>query len=436
MLIYYFMIGWRNLRRNPVLTTLMVLTLAIGVASSISTLTILHMMSGDPIPGKSARLLVPLLDNGPVEGYTPGEEIDDAQMSYRDVSNLLASNQGERRTALFNVAAAVEPQRADLPVLRAGGTAPTHDFFAMFEVPMRYGQAWGEAEDRSGADVVVLSRALSETLYGNDNPVGRRVRMFERDFQIVGVSDTWQPQPHFHHLIGNNTFGGGDEFFIPLRSAIRHELEHEGNMNCPGDRTPGFQGLLDSECTWIQFWFESSGADGRAALRNYLDSYTAEQARLGRFKRHNPNRLFDVMEWMDYLKVVGNDQHLAVWLSLGFLVLCLINTVGLLLAKLSTRAGEVGVRRALGASRRDIFRQFLVETGLIGLGGGLLGLLLTWLTLHLIAGQSEKMAVVAQLDWTMLLATFALALGSALLAGILPTWRACQVTPAIQLKSQ
>jgi putative ABC transport system permease protein len=59
----------RSLRRNPALTALMVLTLAIGVAASVSTLTILHVMSGDPIPHKSERLFVPLFDVGPLEGY-------------------------------------------------------------------------------------------------------------------------------------------------------------------------------------------------------------------------------------------------------------------------------------------------------------------------------------------------------------------------------
>ena len=56
MFSYYFKLGVRSLRRNPALTALMVLTLAIGVAASVSTLTILHMMSGDPIPEKSDRL--------------------------------------------------------------------------------------------------------------------------------------------------------------------------------------------------------------------------------------------------------------------------------------------------------------------------------------------------------------------------------------------
>jgi putative ABC transport system permease protein len=60
--------------------------------------------------------------------------------------------------------------------------------------------------------------------------------------------------------------------------------------------------------------------------------------------------------------VVGKDSKLSAWLAFGFLVLCLVNTIGLLLAKFSVRAAEVGVRRALGASRSEIFRQFLIET--------------------------------------------------------------------------
>src|SRR3954468_20023257 len=98
---YYLLLGVRSLRRNPALTALMVLTLAVGVAASIATLTILHVMSGDPIPGKSDRLFVPLVDNGPTEGYKPGDEPNDNQISYRDATNFLNIKVGERRTAIF-----------------------------------------------------------------------------------------------------------------------------------------------------------------------------------------------------------------------------------------------------------------------------------------------------------------------------------------------
>jgi putative ABC transport system permease protein len=139
---------------------------------------------------------------------------------------------------------------------------------------------------------------------------------------------------------------------------------------------------------------------------------------------------------MAYLQIISNDTRLSVWLSFGFLLLCLVNTVGLLLAKFSVRAPEVGVRRALGATRSAIFRQFLVESAVVGVAGGLAGVLLTLVALALISRQSRVLATVAHLDVTMLLLTFVLAIVASLLAGLLPTWRASQVTPAVQLKSQ
>ncbi|MDB5916434.1 MAG: transporter permease [Massilia sp.] len=439
MFSYYFKLGVRSLRRNPALTALMVLTLAIGVAASVSTLTILHVMSSNPIPHKSDRLFVPVIDNGPLEGYNPADTTvnTNEQLSYIDAQNFLKSGPGERRMALFGVSPSIEPARRDLPVMTVEGLAASRDFFAMFDVPFLYGQAWSEAEDKAGADVVVLSAALSEKLFGAVNPVGQRIRMSGHEYQVIGVLKPWLPVPKFYRLVGGGgAFSQEDELIMPLSSAIRHESGHSGSMSCSARREPGYQGLLASECTWLQFFFETKSAAARAELQNYLDSYAAEQRKLGRMKRAAPNQLFDVMEWLEYRKVVGNDSRLSAWLAFGFLLLCLVNTIGLLLAKFSVRAAEVGIRRALGASRREIFRQFLTETAVVGLAGGALGLLLAFGALALIAMQSKKLAAVAHMDWQMLALTFMLALLAAVLAGLLPTWRACQVTPALQLKSQ
>ncbi len=436
MLSYYFMLGVRSLRRNPVLTALMVLILAVGVAASVSTLTILHVMSGDPIPHKSERLLVPRLDNGPTKGYTPGEREGD-EMSYRDAVNLLASGQGERRTAMRGVGGTIEPARKDLPVFTAEGLTPTRDFFAMFEVPFVHGGPWSEADDKAGADVVVLSSKLAERLFGHANPVGQRVRMLGYDYAVVGVYGNWKPVPRYHRIIGGpGAFGEEDEFYIPFHNAIRHEFAQNGNMSCSSDRGPGYQALLDSECIWIQFWFELHSASERPQLQAWLDAYAAEQRKLGRMQRAAPNDLFNVMEWLAEQKVVGNDSRISAMLAFGFLLLCLVNTIGLLLAKFSVRAPEVGVRRALGASRKEIFSQFLIESAVVGLAGGILGLLLALGALALIGSISAQIAVTTNMDWVMLLATFVMSVTAAVLAGLLPTWRACQVTPALQLKSQ
>ena len=434
---YYFRLGVRSLRRNPALTALMVLTLAIGVAASISTLTILHVMSGDPIPHKSARVFVPLIDARPLEGYNPADTgWKDPQLSYRDALALLAGLPGERRTVMYNVAAPLEPARRDLPVMELRGIAVTHEFFGIVEAPFLHGQPWSDNEDKAGADVVVLSRALAETLFGNADPVGQRVRILGHDFQVVGVLKTWRVLPKYYRLGGSFETAREDDFYMPFNSAIRHKTGSNGGMACFHRREPGWQGLLDSECTWLQLLVETRTGAGRSDVQAWLDNYTSEQRKVGRFQRKVPNAVLDMVQWMEFHHVVSDDSRLSAWLAFGFLLLCLVNTVGLLLAKFSARAAEVGVRRALGASRRAIFAQCLTEAGVVGLAGGVAGLGLSFGALGLIGTQSAEMQLVARMDWQMLLLTFAMALAAAMLAGLLPTWRACQVTPALQLKSQ
>jgi putative ABC transport system permease protein len=430
---HYFALGLRSLRRNPALTVLMVLTLAVGVGASVATSTLLHAMGANPMPSKSDRLFVPLFDVSPPER----PKRPDYQVTYPDTANLLASGQGVRRTAIFGVALAVQPQRKELGVIAGRGLAVTADFFPMFETPFLAGNAWSPQDDAKGADVVVMSRAMAEKTFGTPEAVGKQIEMGRHTYTVVGVLKPWLPVPRFYRLVGGpGAFGKEDEFYIPLANGTRHEMQNNGSTSCYARVPPGYQARLDSDCIWLQFWFELQSAADRPALQSYLDAYATQQRKLGRMKRVAPAELFNVTQWLEHLKVVGNDNRLAVWLSFGFLLLCLVNTVGLLLAKFSVRASEVGVRRALGASRADVFKQFMVEAVVVGLAGGLLGLLMAWGALALIALQSEELALVARLDAPMLALTFGLSVLAAVLAGLLPTWRACNVSPAWQLKSQ
>jgi putative ABC transport system permease protein len=142
------------------------------------------------------------------------------------------------------------------------------------------------------------------------------------------------------------------------------------------------------------------------------------------------------MTWLDVMRVIPPESEVSLIVSLGFLVICLVNTIGLLLAKFMRRAPEIGVRRALGASRRDIYAQFLIEAGTIGVAGGVLGLLLTGVgVLGVGLVFPEQIARLATIDPVLILLTLVVSVAASLVAAFYPTWRAAQVQPAWQLKS-
>lgn len=433
---YYLKLGLKSLRRGPVLTALIVMILAVGIGASMTSLTMLLVMSGDPIPHKSDRLFVPQIDIGPMNGsYQPNEE-PDRQMSWADVQNLLRDAKGLRQTALYGVTPAIDPGRDDLPPFREDGIATTRDVFLMFDIPFVAGGPWSVEDDARGADVAVIGRELAERVFGTTDIVGRRLRIDDRDYLVTGVLGEWNPTPRFYRVNGSDVTGRPERVWLPIRNTIGREWENSGWTNCNGDREPGYAGFLKSDCTWLQYWVELARPEDRAAFKDYLAAYVAEQKRIGRLPRPENNRLHNVREWLDYTGIVSNDTRMATWISFGFLLVCLVNVVTLMLAKFTARAGEIGVRRALGATRAEIFRQSLVEAGVLGAAGAVLGLGLALYGLSLVNGRLSGADDFYAMHPSLMAGTVALGLLAALLAGLLPTWQACQVRPAIQLKSQ
>ncbi|NUS60331.1 MAG: FtsX-like permease family protein [Lysobacter sp.] len=438
MFAYYFDLALRSFRRNRVLTALMVLAIALGIGASMTTLTVFYVLSGDPIPHKSAQLFTPQMDPQGMDGYTPGEEPDD-QLSRFDAEQLLREARGDRQALMTGGGVAVQPDKQGLAPFGIDARYTSADFFAMFDVPFLAGNGWTKAEDDRHDRVAVISKKLSDKLYGTSNAVGKTLRLDGNDFRVLGVMDDWRPTPKFYDL-NSDRFGEVEQIYLPFSTSRDLDMGRNGSMNCWDDGKeeddPDGETGVNAPCTWMQYWVQLDTPEKAAAFQRYLVNYSDQQRAAGRFKRPTNVRLRSVMEWLDYKRVVPGDVRLQVWLAFGFLAVCLLNTVGLLLAKFLRRSSEIGVRRALGASRRAIFAQCLVEAGTVGLAGGALGLGLAMLGLWAVRQQPVSYADLAHLDPMMLIATFALAIFASVLAGLVPAWHACQVTPAVQLKSQ
>lgn len=435
MFAYYFGLALRSFRRNRVLTALMVLAIALGIGASMTTLVVFRTLSGDPIPHKSDQLHYVRMDPRSMDGYVPGEE-PATQMTRLDSEALLREARADRQAVMSAGTVVVEPEAEGLTpfVLQARYTSA--DFFAMFDTPFRSGGGWRQEDDEARARVAVISAAMAERLFGGADPIGRELRLNRTGFRIVGVLDDWRPTPRFYDMTSGE-FTDTEDVFLPFSTSRDLRLPTQGSMGCWAENNdPEGSTGLNAPCTWLQYWVELETPARAAGYGAYLRNYVDQQRAAGRFERPTPPALTPLMEWLDENEVVPADVRLQVWLALGFLAVCLLNTVGLLLAKFLRRGGEIGVRRALGASRRSIFAQCLVEAGTIGVAGGIAGVGLALLGLWAVRQQPVDYAALAHMDAPMLLATLAMALGASLLAGVLPAWRAMQVTPAIQLKSQ
>ena len=429
---YYLQLALRSFRNSKVLTALMVLAIALGIGASMTTLTVFHVLSGDPIPDKSDRLFYVQLDAASMDGYVAGEEPDRGTTRF-DAETLLREARGTRQALMSGGFVAIAPDGAREPFF-TDARYTSADFFPMFDAPIAYGRAWTAEDDAARARVAVISAETNQKVFGGGDSTGKTLRINGADFRVIGVLDAWMPTPRFWDL-SLQSFNTLESVFVPFSTSIDQKLSRMGSMSCWGD-SGNDPSALNAPCTWLQYWVELDSAQDAAAYRDYLNRYSDQQRAAGRFERPNNVRMRDVPALLDHHQVVPSDVRLQLWLAIGFLLVCLVNTVGLLLAKSLRRASEIGVRRALGASRRAIFAQFLIEAGAIGVAGGIVGLGLALLGLWAVRQNPSSYAELAKLDLTMLLTTFALSIVASLLAGLLPAWRAMQVTPAIQLKSQ
>lgn len=436
MTVYYLRLALISIRRNPILSALMVAAVGLGIGACMTIVTVNYTMGGDPIPQKSDVLFYVQLDSwDPNRPFAAPDEPPD-QLTYLDAMALMKASRATRQTASSRLSVVIEPQGDDIKPFIASGRASFADFFAMFDVPFIFGAGWDRSADNAREQVVVLSRELNDRLFGGENSVGRILRVDGHIFHVVGVIDTWIVTPRFYDLT-TGPFNETAEIFVPFNLIVDLRLNRSGNTSCwkPTEGN-GLQAFLNSECIWTQYWAELRDQQEKSDYLAFLDSYVNEQKTLGRFPRPLNNRLSDVTQWMENQKVVLNEARMLLALAVMFLMVCLLNTLGLLLSKFLGKAPEIGLRRALGASKRTLFVQHLVESGCIGVAGGLVGLVLAKGGLMgieaLFGGPTEHLV---HMDWIMVLTAIALALVSTMAAGLYPTWRACNIVPATQLKS-
>jgi putative ABC transport system permease protein len=327
---------------------------------------------------------------------------------------------------------------ADLEIqpFAAKGYAVNADFFRMFAVPFQYGGSWTAESDHVGGNEVVIGRELNRKFFKGSNSVGKEISLSGHTYRVSGVLSDWNPLPRFYAISWVQAYAPPAQIFLPFQRALDLRIPTTGGTLCAFNYTgSGWNDLIHSECTWISFWIELSDSTEVARFRAYLTAYAEEQRASGRFDWPANVRLYDLNQWLNYMHVVPAEARISFVVALGLLLVCMVNTVGLLLARFMRRAPDIGVRRALGASQQAIYAQYLTEAGIVGLAGGLLGVLLTVFCIRSLGWVFEaKISSMVHSDAVTLSFAILLAVAVSLVAAAYPVWRASRIQPSWQLK--
>lgn len=448
MFSHYLDLAWRSIRKTPLMSLLMVLAISVGIGITIMTLNVHQVMSKNPAGDRSESLMS-------VQLWSQGQDTwrdYSADLTYQDVMNLRRAGQGSnpdsgadsrnaplRMVAMFKSGMAVTTDDPNIEAQMQSVRVTDRDFFGLFSVPFLYGGVWDKQVDELPAHLAVIGKELNDSLFGGQNSVGRTIYLNNKPYQVVGVVDNWQPKPKYYDL-STGPMQDAELVFIPFSLTPQEEFSVWGNTNgWKFEPMLTFNDRIISEKTWVKFWVELGTDEQKQAFAEYLNNYVASQQQLGRFSdksRSSWSRLMDVQQLLDFHRVVPEDNQILIGLSLLFLLVCLVNILGLMLSKFLKRAPEVGVRRAIGASKRQIFLQHMVEVGVIGCFGGALGLLWAWLSLQYLSGRFFLEGAMTELDVSIWFIAPAIAIGSAMLAGMYPAWVICKTKPSVYLKSQ
>lgn len=402
----------RMLRKSPGFTMVAVLSLALGIGANTAIFSLINPMLLRPLNVPQPERLVRVLQ-GTRGGGEPPQDV-----SYPNYVEIRKSARG-----LESLAASSWPVQVGLGASagarseRVFASMVSGNYFSTLGVHAALGRTFLPGEDKTRGDhpVVVVSHDLWKRRFGSDpNLPGKTILLGGRPFDVIGVMPADMPRTDLLFAA---------DLWIPL--AMQAEV-----MNYK---------KLDTPDTWLSLIGRLSPGATRPQAQAELSSLAASLEK-DHPKENRGLLLAVVPEPAGRSRIPELPQFAWIFLGVtGFvLLLACANLAGLQLARSAARGKEIGIRFAIGASRRRVFRQLLTESLLVSLLGGLAGLgagvLATRLILTTLPPIAIPFAFDTRLDWRVLLFTLGVSILSGLLFGTFPAIRSLNNSPILGIK--
>jgi putative ABC transport system permease protein len=399
-------LGLENLRAHKLRSLLTMLGMIFGVAAVVAMLSIgagaqQEVMAFIEQLGVR-NLIVEARESSDyqtlqkVRKISPGLTFQDLRVIRANLEGITASTARKR----FTPTKMLPRPQGDVPVVY--GVSPEYTAIANLRVVS--GRFFDERETEAGAPVAVLGEGASASVFGADDPIGRHVKVNDQWFQVIGVAG---PQLTVQSdVAGIPAQDRNNLIYVPLYAAI---FRLEDGQSQYKDEIDGI---------YLQLQSSAGISAGAALLRGLLNVSHGEA---GDFAIVSPAELLAEQRRTQRIFEMVMVAIASISLLVGG-----IGIMNIMLASVMERTREIGVRRAIGAKKRDVIRQFLIETTIISLAGGVLGVIVG-------VGLSQLIGYLA--GWSTIVTTtsivlaFFVSVAIGLVFGLYPAARAANLDP-------
>jgi putative ABC transport system permease protein len=285
----------------------------------------------------------------------------------------------------------------------------TANYFDVRKMDIELGNGFTQSDADTSARVAVLGSDIAEDLFPDgEYPIGNRIRIQGIQYEVIGVLES-------KGSVG--AFSEDENVYLPLSTAQSRLYPR---------RTRTSERAVD----FVYAQAESEGAMDEATQQ--IKDLLRERHDIA-YQAEDDFRVVSQTDILDAFNTITSAMTLFLGAIAGIsLVVGGIGIMNIMLVSVTERTREIGIRKAVGALKRDILLQFLIESLTLSLLGGILGILLGALVSNLIGRLSEDLTPVIRIATVFLASGFAAAVG--LIFGIYPAWRAANLHPIEALR--